>query len=656
MTQNNTHAVKTQLPRMTVLKRLEQERLSASRYARSLLEASLDPLVTISVEGKITDVNGAAVQATGVIRDTLIGSDFSDYFTEPDKARASYREVFAKGFVKDYPLTLRHVSGTFIEVLYNASVYRNEKGEVDGVFAAARDITERKMAETLLRESEKTYRSLFDNLLNGFAYCRMLFEDGHPSDFIYLGVNKAFEKQTGLRDVVGKRASVAIPGIREADPQLFERYGRVAMGGGPEQFEMYMGSLKAWYSISVYSPKPEHFVAVFDVITERKRAEEELRAASLYTRSLLEASLDPLVTISVEGKITDVNEAAVQATGVVREALVGSDFSDFFTAPDKARAGYQEVFAKGSVTDYPLTLRHVSGKLMEVLYNASVYRNEKGEVAGVFAAARDITERKRAEEEIHKLNAELEQRVKERTANLEAANKELEAFTYSVSHDLRAPLRAIDGFSRKVVKFYGDKLDDEGRRQLQVVRDNAQRMGNLIDDLLAFSRMGRREMALQPLDMDAMIRGVADELRVAEPQRAIEFTYSPLPRAWGDAALLRQVWVNLLANAVKFSRQRQVAHIEVGGRTEGGEVIYWVKDDGAGFDMQYADKLFGVFQRLHRQDEFEGTGVGLAIAQRILHRHNGRIWGEGKPDAGATFWFSLPNPSPDNPFTGGQTS
>jgi light-regulated signal transduction histidine kinase (bacteriophytochrome) len=265
----------------------------------------------------------------------------------------------------------------------------------------------------------------------------------------------------------------------------------------------------------------------------------------------------------------------------------------------------------------------------------------------------EISKRQEAETEIHQLNAELEERVHGRTAELQAANQELEAFAYSVSHDLRAPLRAIDGFSRKVVMGYGGRLDDEGRRQLQVVRDNAQHMGTLIDDLLAFSRMGRREMAWQPLDMDAMVKGVADELRAAEPRRAIEFAFSPLPRAWGDAAMLRQVWVNLLANAVKFSRQRPVAHIEIGGCAEGGEVQYWVKDDGAGFDMWYSDKLFGVFQRLHRQEEFEGTGVGLAIVQRILHRHKGRIWGEGKPDAGATFRFALPVPSVDDHFSGG---
>lgn len=268
----------------------------------------------------------------------------------------------------------------------------------------------------------------------------------------------------------------------------------------------------------------------------------------------------------------------------------------------------------------------------------------------------EIAKRQQAETEIRRLNADLEQRVHSRTRELEATNKELEAFTYSVSHDLRAPLRAVDGFSRKVLFAYGEKLDAEARRQLQVVRDNAQKMGTLIDDLLSFSRMGRREMAWQALDMDAMVKGVTEELRAAEPQRAIEFTVSALPRAWGDAAMLRQVWVNLLSNAVKFSGQRALAHITVGGEVEGQEALYWVKDDGAGFDMQYAGKLFGVFQRLHRQDEFEGTGVGLAISQRILHRHAGRIWGEGRPDAGATFSFTLPLQASSNPVTKEPTS
>ena len=283
--------------------------------------------------------------------------------------------------------------------------------------------------------------------------------------------------------------------------------------------------------------------------------------------------------------------------------------------------------------------------------------DELGELASSFNSMRDrlrdsyisietlkaeIARRVDAETRLHLLNANLEERVIRRTAELEASNKELEAFAYSVSHDLRAPLRAIDGFSHKVILNYGEKLDDEGRRLLQVVRDSALRMGQLIDDLLGFSRMGRREMALQALDMRTMVRGVIEELRALEPQREIDFVLGALPPAEGDAAMLRQVWINLINNAMKFTRHATRAHIEVGGHAEGGELVYSIKDNGAGFDMRYADKLFGVFQRLHRQDEFEGTGVGLALAQRILVRHHGRIWGEGTPGAGATFRFALP--------------
>jgi two-component system sensor kinase len=253
------------------------------------------------------------------------------------------------------------------------------------------------------------------------------------------------------------------------------------------------------------------------------------------------------------------------------------------------------------------------------------------------------------EEQLRSLNTELEIRVQQRTQDLTEVNEELEAFAYSVSHDLRAPLRAVDGFSHKLLKTYGDQLDSEGRRLLQVVRDNAQRMGQLIDDLLRFSRLGRRELQIEPVDMEALARGVAAELLAPEGERQIKFNCGQLPRANGDGAMLREVWANLIGNAIKFSRDRAVAHITVGGREEGNEVIYWVRDDGAGFDMAYADKLFGVFQRLHRQDEFEGTGVGLALSQRILHRHQGRIWGEGQPDGGATFHFTLPVPPAEPP-------
>ena len=367
---------------------------------------------------------------------------------------------------------------------------------------------------------------------------------------------------------------------------------------------------------------------------EQKVLDQRLRDQQFYTRSLLESSIDALMATDPRGIITDVNKQMEALTGRTRDELIGAPFSNCFTDPPCAEAGIKQALNERKITNYELTARSRDGKETVVSYNATTFYDRDRRLQGVFAAARDITER-----------IALDRVLQEKNTQLEAANKELEDFAYSVSHDLRAPLRAIDGFSRKVVMGYGERLGEEGRRQLQVVRDNAQRMGQLIDNLLAFSRLGRREIVLQPLDMDAIVKGVADELRAAEPQRSIVFTCGPLPRAWGDTAMIRQVWVNLLSNAFKFSRRRETAHIEVGGQPQGAECLYWVKDDGAGFDMQYAGKLFGVFQRLHREDEFEGIGCGLAIVSRILQRHHGRIWGEGTPEVGATLHFALPLPS-----------
>ena len=376
-------------------------------------------------------------------------------------------------------------------------------------------------------------------------------------------------------------------------------------------------------------------------IDPRPDTAEDPRRTFAY-RGVIEASLDPLVTIGPDGRITDVNHATETATGAGREEIIGTDFADYFTDPERARASYVMAFREGSVRDYSLELRHRDGQLSDVLYNVAVYRDEFGEVVGVFAAARDVTVLKRADREIRTLNADLERRVQERTASLEAANHELEAFSYSVSHDLRAPLRAIDGFSRILLTDHASQLDEEACRVLNVIVRNARQMGVLIDDLLAFSRVVRREPERRQVDMERLVASVVADLALAEPERRIAFDVGPLCPAWGDLELLRHVWTNLLGNAAKFTGPIDKPAVEVRCVDGSGECRYTVHDNGVGFDQAYAGQLFEPFQRLHAASEFEGTGIGLAIVSRIVRRHGGSVWAEGIPNVGATFGFALP--------------
>jgi light-regulated signal transduction histidine kinase (bacteriophytochrome) len=253
----------------------------------------------------------------------------------------------------------------------------------------------------------------------------------------------------------------------------------------------------------------------------------------------------------------------------------------------------------------------------------------------------DISLRRKAENDLRTLNQELEQRVTRRTADLEAANKELEAFTYSVSHDLRAPLRHIDGFSKMLMEEDLAGLSEDSKRYLGRIREGTRQMGQLVDDLLTMARLGRKELALQVTGLTSLVQEAAEEVKRENTGRQIEWKIEPLPFVECDPGLMKQVFVNLLSNAAKYSRPRAHAKIEVGAIEQNGQNVIFVRDNGVGFSMKYADKLFGVFQRLHRAEDFEGTGIGLATVQRILHKHGGRAWAEGEIDKGATFYFTL---------------
>ncbi len=288
----------------------------------------------------------------------------------------------------------------------------------------------------------------------------------------------------------------------------------------------------------------------------------------------------------------------------------------------------------------------VEGSVIGVMdFNAREIRRPDGQLVEMLAAiGRQVglfIERHRAENQVRQLNADLEKRVSERTVQLESANKELEAFSYSVSHDLRAPLRTVDGFSQAVLEDYGEQLPDEGKRYLQTIRRGAQQMGELIDDLLKFARLSRATMEVDRVDMNRLMRTALSDLHFKSDDPRVELLCGELPACTGDSALLRQVWVNLLSNALKYTGRRDKAVIEIGSQKQDRATVYFVRDNGAGFDMRYADKLFGVFQRLHRAEDYEGTGVGLAIVQRIVHRHGGRVWAEAEEDRGATFYFTL---------------
>ncbi|MBI3526340.1 MAG: PAS domain-containing protein [Betaproteobacteria bacterium] len=386
-------------------------------------------------------------------------------------------------------------------------------------------------------------------------------------------------------------------------------------------------------------------------IAERFEAQRALSDSERRNRTLVDAMTSLVWTANDERAFTAAQPAWAAYTGQSAEDYRGTGWRRMFYADDREAIEKQwtEAVTTGSPIESEARLWHaLSSSYRFVSLRAAPVLDEGNRIREWIGTITDIDDRKRAEEEIRRLNADLEERVRRRTTELEATNKELESFSYSVSHDLRAPLRAIDGYSRMVEEDYGDSFDSEGKRMLGIVREEAVKMGRLIDDLLAFSKLSRKAIdETASIDMTALAKTVAQELLRDQDTDRVRLDVWPLPPAKGDGALFRQVWVNLLSNALKYSSSRPHAEILVTGEVSNGEAVYRVQDNGVGFDMKYAGKLFGVFQRLHKTEECEGTGVGLAIVHRVVTRHGGSVRADGRLGEGATFYFTLPV-KPDN--------
>ena len=382
-------------------------------------------------------------------------------------------------------------------------------------------------------------------------------------------------------------------------------------------------------------------------VAELKRTSQALGESEERFRAAFENANVGVCLVATDGHLLKVNDAMCQMFGYTHQELEEMNINSIAYPDD---LDISPTFIKNAISgeanqaNFDKRYIHKQGHIIWGHVSISLVRDVQGEPLYFISHVQDVTARKRAEEEIQKLNQELEQRVLDRTAQLEASNKELEAFAYSISHDLRAPLRHIDGFLELLQKKTATMLDEQGRHYMTNVSEAARRMGILIDDLLSFSRMGRSEISKSQVDLDELVQDVIREFRPEVEGRDIQWQISPLPLVTGDRAMLRIVLVNLISNALKFTRPRKIARIEIGcEKGKEAEVVIFVRDNGMGFDMNYADKLFGVFQRLHRQEDFEGTGIGLANVRRIINRHGGKTWAEGEVDRGATFYFSLSN-------------
>ena len=597
------------------------------------------------------NVNQRYADIVGYSIGELKNMTFKD-FTHPDDLAMDLvqMEKLAAGEIPLFALEKRYVrkDGAIIWVKITVAGLGPAGAKPIKCMAVIDDITEQKATVTALELSERRYKTIIE----AEPECVKVVSAGgellemNPAGLTMLEASSVDEvRQHGMMQFILPKYQVAFAKLHE---------GTIAGWGGLLEFEVIgLRGTPLWletHAVPLHDAEGRvtKMLGITRDITQRKLSAQALKEKEERLSFLLKQTPAVIYTCRPSGNFgaTYITDNVQSQLGYQpREFLEDSAFWVNAIHPEDRTRILNDLtqLAEKGERSHDYRFRHADGTYRWMHDEVRLLRDAEGRPTEIIGSWIDITSLKQAEESVRQLNAGLEARVLERTAQLEAASRELEAFSYSVSHDLRAPLRGIDGFARMIEEDCGDQLDREGMRMIGVVRSEAKRMGQLIDDLLAFSRMGRKIFEHSSIDMRDLAQDAFESVTSTLPETAVRFELGALPSVQGDRSLLRQVFFNLIDNAVKFSRNQLAPVIEVGCTDEKGVTAFFVRDNGVGFDEQYGHKLFGVFQRLHSDAEFEGTGIGLALVQRIIHRHGGKVWASSERGCGATFYFTLPN-------------